>query len=98
MLLGHSWGATLAIEWLVTRRPSNVASVVFASPCLDVPRWIRDTRELIAGLSPEAQSAIAAAERTGCFTTPGYQRAAWDEWIRAHITRTLSPEETVNTD
>ena len=70
-VLGHSWGATLAIEWLVARRPVNVASVVFASPCLDTPRWIRDTRQLIAGLSAEAQEAITTAERTGCFDTPG---------------------------
>lgn len=91
-VLGHSWGATLALEWLITKHPLEIASVVFASPCLSTPRWIEDTRALVAQLSPEAQAAIAEAERTGDFTTPGYQAAAWGEWISAHIVRQLPPE------
>jgi proline iminopeptidase len=91
-VLGHSWGATLAMEWLITKRPQEIASVVFASPCLSTPRWIEDTRALVAQLSPEAQAAIAEAERTGDFTTPRYQAAAWGEWISAHIVRRLPPE------
>ena len=46
----------------------------------------------MARLSPEAQAAIAEAERTGNFHAPGYQRAAWGEWIHAHIMRQLPPE------
>ena len=91
-VLGHSWGTTLAMEWLVTRRPANVASVIFASPCLSTPRWIEDTRALVARLSPEAQAAIAEAERTGDYHAPGYQRAAWGEWVQAYVARQLSPE------
>ena len=91
-ILGHSWGTTLAMEWLVTRRPAGIASVTFASPCLSTPRWIEDARALVAELSPDAQAAIAEAERTGNFQTPGYQAAAWGEWIRAHIVRQLPPE------
>ena len=93
-ILGHSWGATLAIEWLVTRRPAGIVSVIFASPCLSTPRWIEDARALVARLSPDAQAAIVEAERTGDFRTPGYQAAAWSEWIRAHIVRQL-PREAV---
>ena len=88
-ILGHSWGTTLAMEWLVTRRPAGIASVTFASPCLSTPRWIEDARALVAQLSPDAQAAIAEAERTGNFRTPGYQAAAWGEWMRAHIVRQL---------
>lgn len=91
-ILGHSWGTTLAMEWLTTRRPAGIASVIFASPCLSTPRWIEDTRALVAQLSPEAQAAIAEAERTGDFRSPGYQRAAWGEWIQAHIVRRLPAE------
>ncbi len=46
----------------------------------------------MAQLSPDAQAAIAEAERTGNFQTPGYQAAAWGEWMRAHIVRQLPPE------
>jgi proline iminopeptidase len=93
-LLGHSWGSTLAMEWLVTRRPAAIASVTFASPCLSTPRWIRDTRALVARLSPGAQTAIAEAEHTGNFGTPGYQAAVWGEWMSAHVVRQL-PLESV---
>jgi proline iminopeptidase len=91
-VLGHSWGTTLAMEWLMTRRPTDIVSVIFASPCLSTPRWIEDTRALVAQLTPEAQAAIAEAEHTGDFQTAGYQAAVWDEWLRAHIVRQLSPE------
>ncbi len=91
-VLGHSWGTTLAIEWLIAKRPPNVSSVVFASPCISTPQWIEDARELVAQLSPEAQSAIAEAELNGNFDTPAYQAAVWDEWLRKHIVRTLSKD------
>jgi proline iminopeptidase len=91
-VLGHSWGTTLAMEWLTTRRPTEIASVIFASPCLSTPRWIEDTRALVAGLSLEAQVAIAEAERTGNFRTQGYRAAAWGEWIHAHVVRNASAE------
>jgi proline iminopeptidase len=91
-VLGHSWGATLVMEWLVTRCPEDVASVIFASPCLSAPRWIQDMRPLVARLSPQSRAAIAEAERTRNFRTPGYRAAAWGEWIPAHIVRRLPPE------
>jgi proline iminopeptidase len=94
-ILGHSWGAMLAMEWLVTTRPVDVASVTFAGPSLDVPRWIQDTRALVGRLSPAAQAAIAEAERTGDFRTPGYHAASWGEWMRAYIVRQL-PAEAVD--
>jgi proline iminopeptidase len=91
-VLAHSWGATLAMEWLVTRSPDDVASVIFASPCLSTPRWIDDMGPLIAQLSPEARTAIAEAERTGNFRTREYQAAAWGEWLQAHVIRQSPPE------
>jgi proline iminopeptidase len=90
-ILGHSWGTTLAMEWLITKRPADIASVIFASPCLSSPRWIEDTRALVAQLSPEAQAAIAEAERTGDFHTPAFQRVVWGEWMQTHIVRQLAP-------
>jgi proline iminopeptidase len=90
-ILGHSWGTTLAMEWLVTKRPTDVASVTFLGPALSTPRWIEDMPDLIAGLSSESQAAIAEAERTGDFGSPGYQ-AATGEWMTAHIVRTVGPE------
>ena len=96
-ILGHSWGTTLALEWLVTKRPADVASAVFAGPCLSAPRWMEDSRGLIATLSTGAQAAIARAERTNRFDAADYQRAVWDEWMRTYIARTLPPETILAT-
>ena len=96
-ILGHSWGTTLALEWLVTKRPAEVASAVFAGPCLSAPRWMEDSRALIATLSPGAQAAIALAERTRRFDAADYQRTVWDEWMRTYIARTLTPEAVLAT-
>jgi proline iminopeptidase len=49
-------------------------------------------RPLVARLSPEAQAAIAEAERTGDFRAPEYQAAAWGEWIQTYIVRQLPPQ------
>ena len=82
-VLGHSWGSSLLMEWLVTTRPANVASVIFAGPCLSVPRYNADARELVATLSPESQAAIAEAERTGDDQSAAFQAAYNGEFMVA---------------
>lgn len=89
-ILGHSWGSMLAIEWLVTKRPANVRSVIFAGECLSVPRYIEDANALIKTLTPESQAAIAEAERTGNYNTRGYQ-AVMRDWAPRYLTRTATP-------
>jgi proline iminopeptidase len=90
-VLGHSWGSMLAMEWLMTTRPKDVKSVVFAGECLSVPRYIEDARELIKTLSPESQAAIAEAERTGKYDTRAYQMASSD-WAPRYLVRRASPD------
>ena len=87
-MLGHSWGSTLLMEWLVTMRPTAVESVVFAGPCLSVPRYNEDARGLIATLSPESQAAIAEAERTGDYESAAFQAAYNGEFMSRYVSRT----------
>jgi proline iminopeptidase len=91
-VLGHSWGSMLAMEWLVTKRPANVASVIFAGACLSVPRYIEDANALIKTLTPESQAAIAEAERTGNYNTTEYQAAFERDWAPRYLTRTAMPD------
>ncbi len=37
-ILGHSWGAMLAMDYMLTE-PDGVKSIIFASPALNVKRW-----------------------------------------------------------
>ena len=90
-VLGHSWGSMLAMEWLVTKRPANIRSVIFAGECLSVPRYIKDAEALIKTLTRESQAAIAEADRTGNYNTPGYQAAFALDWAPRYLSRTASP-------
>jgi proline iminopeptidase len=74
-LVGHSWGATVALEYLLTANPTGVRSVSFVGPLLSTPRWIHDANELVRQLPQDAQDAIQAAKSTGNFSTPEFEAA-----------------------
>ena len=40
-ILGHSWGSMLAVDYALTQPPS-LESLVLASPCLSIPRFLED--------------------------------------------------------
>ena len=74
-LLGHSWGGTVAAEYLLTRGPSGVRSVTLAAPLLSTPRWIADARALVSQMPDTLQRVIAAAEASGRYDTPAFAAA-----------------------
>lgn len=78
ILYGHSWGTILAVDYvsgLGGMHPSGVRGLVLAGPALDIPRWMADSRVLIAKLPAETQAAIEEGERTGQTDSQAYQAA-----------------------
>lgn len=74
-LLGHSWGAMLATEYVLAHRDAGVRSLILASPALSAARWIADADSLL-GLMPDSiQQVIATHEAAGTYETPEYQEA-----------------------
>src|SRR5262249_47797988 len=61
-LLGHSWGGALAAEYLLTKKPDGVLSVIFSSPLLSTPRWVADARTLRSTLPDTVQATLGACE------------------------------------
>jgi proline iminopeptidase len=51
-ILGHSWGATLAVEY-VLQHPRGVRSVIFADPAISVPRYAADSLTFRDEILPE---------------------------------------------
>lgn len=74
-LVGHSWGATVALEYLLTPESAGVRSVAFVGPLLSTPLWIEDTRNLVKLLPADAQDAIDKALASGTFGTPEFKAA-----------------------
>lgn len=84
-LLGQSWGGLLALEYLLTR-PTGIASVAFASPCLSVPLWLRDVNDLRAQLPQMVRDVLAREEAQGTFGSPAH-RWAMREYNQRHLCR-----------
>jgi proline iminopeptidase len=61
-ILGHSWGGTLATEYLLTKGQQGVRSVILSSPLISTPRWLADTRRLRTTLPETVQSALNRCE------------------------------------
>jgi proline iminopeptidase len=68
-LVGHSWGAKVALEYLLTAKPTGVRSVSFVGPLLSTPVWIEDAKSLVQSLPQESRDAINEATASGKFDT-----------------------------
>lgn len=100
-LLGHSWGANLAVEYY-RAHPDRVASLVLGSASLDVPAWERNARQLMTTLPDSMQRAIRVREAEDRLDAPDYQ-AAMSEfnsryvWLRPVQVDADSSAATMNT-
>ncbi len=73
-ILGHSWGTVIALEYYHSY-PERVASLVFGSPCFDMPDWEKSTQQLLATLPDSLRDAVIRAEETGVYDEPLYKKA-----------------------
>ena len=89
-VIGGSWGSTLAMEWLVTKRPANVVSVIFMCPTLDIGRADASRRAAQMRLSPPSKQAFEDLARGGNFANPALA-AANAEYQRTFIIRHPPP-------
>lgn len=89
VLYGHSWGSILAVDYLAGRggaKPAGVRGAILAGPALSIPRWMEDSRRLIAALPQETAAAILEGERTGATDTDAFH-AATQEFYKRHVCR-----------
>ena len=85
-LLGHSWGGTLAAEYLLTKKPPSVVSVILSSPLLDTKRWVQDAERYIAQLPPTQQRAMRLYAATDEPSKQAYKEAV-TLYNRQHLYR-----------
>lgn len=83
-LLGHSWGGTVLIEYLLTKKPKGVKSVIFTSPLLSTSIWMQDARILLSQLSINIQDTIKKYEDLKDYAATSYL-AATDSFYAKHM-------------
>ena len=89
-LLGHSWGGSLAAEYMIATKPTGVQSVIFSSPLISTPRWIADADSLREQLPEAIQHVLNENEKAGTLDSPAYQ-AATDSFYARHVQRLPTP-------
>jgi proline iminopeptidase len=85
-ILGHSWGSMLTTEYMLTARPEGVVSLVLASPCISIPRWVADAERFKAALPAGVIDTIDTHEQQGFFGCPEYA-AALLVYYKRHVCR-----------
>lgn len=83
-LYGHSWGATLALEYF-RAHPEHVASLILAGETLDIPAFGANIRNLFQAM-PDSMSRAVRLRLTGAPFDSTAFRAAMREF-RSHFSR-----------
>ena len=89
-IMGHSCGSTFLIEYMVTKQPKGIKSVIFSSPMISTPDWIADAKFLLSQMPPSLQDTINKYETLKEYSAPAYL-AATDSFYARHLVRKQWP-------
>lgn len=89
-ILGHSCGSTFLIEYLITKKPKGIKSVIFSSPMISTPDWIADAKLLVSQLQASIRDTINKYEKLKIYSAPAY-KAATDSFYARHLIRKQWP-------
>tara|TARA_R110002096_G_scaffold219736_2_gene408226 strand:+ start:7096 stop:8046 length:951 start_codon:yes stop_codon:yes gene_type:complete len=89
-ILGHSCGSTFLIEYMITKQPKGVKSVIFSSPHISSPDWMADAKILLSQLPVNVQDTIFKYEALKNYNAPQYL-AATDSFYVRHMSRKSWP-------
>jgi proline iminopeptidase len=84
-VFGSSWGGMLAMQAILDGAVAPASLVMAGSPA-SMPRWIRETGELLDALPADARDRIRALEAAGDVDSDEYAQAV-DVFNRRHVCR-----------
>ncbi|MGV8090834.1 MAG: proline iminopeptidase-family hydrolase [Mangrovibacterium sp.] len=85
-ILGQSWGTSLAVDYLLSKHPRGVVSLILSGPLLSTSRWIKDQKAYINELPEKIREVILKCEDAGEFSSPQYQGAMM-AYYKIHVCR-----------
>ena len=94
-ILGHSCGSTFLIEYLITKKPKGIKSVIFSSPMISTPDWIADAKLLLSQLPTSVKDTIYKYEKLKNYSAPAYI-AATDSFYARHLVRKQWPYKSAS--
>lgn len=95
-ILGQSWGASLAVEYVLTKQFQGVTSLILSGPLLSASRWIEDQKVYIEELPEDVKKAILHGEESGKYDSDEYQNAMM-VFYQKHLCRLDEWPEFLNT-
>lgn len=85
ILLGHSWGGLLAVEYAARGAP-GLQGAILACPLISTARWVADNQAHKAAMPADIQIALDRHEAAGTTSSPEYQ-AALGTLMKRHFCR-----------
>ena len=85
-LHGQSWGTMLAVDFILTKEPKGVVSLILSGPCLSSSRFASDHKVYLAELPDTLQGIINESEASGHFGSKEYQDAMM-AYYKVHVCR-----------
>jgi len=85
-ILGQSWGSSLAVEYMLTKQPEGVKSLILSGPLLSTSRWVKDQKSYIEELPQETREIIHQSEQSGNYDSAKYQEAMM-HFYKLHVCR-----------
>ncbi len=92
-LSGTSWGATLAMEYLLTSKNPKAKSVIFSSPMLSTLMWIEDANRLKQELPEDICAIMLKCELGGTTASAEYQKACEPFYAKHCLRKELLSKE-----
>jgi proline iminopeptidase len=76
-LLGHSWGASIVTDYVLTYQPEALRAIILGGPLLSTPIWMKDSEILLSELPDSIRQIIWHNEEAGTTNSSEYQNAAY---------------------
>ena len=86
ILMGASWGTTLALEYFLKTKDKRIEKIIFQSPFFSTTDWEKDANRLIKDLSASSQKIISYCHEIGATDSRVYQKAVFDYYLK-HVLR-----------
>jgi proline iminopeptidase len=86
ILMGSSWGTTLALEYFLSTKDKRIEKIIFQSPLFSTTDWEKDANRLIKELPKKTQKIINYCHEIDATDSKVYQEAVFQYYLK-HVLR-----------